>query len=1727
LRVRGGVRLSSWIQTEDKAFDILGGIVAEAENPASDAIISTDTSNALGNGLSSLVMAGVVNPALDPAAPNPAARGLSTLSAMAGTLSAGMVDGEDAAMMASDVLTMRTQQEDLTDPNSRAFAAPLDTPGGLSSVSFPASLGEELARRRRRYLMSDTVGSTAINLFTSTVDPHANLTADANATRGLRRALLQALDEAVENDAPEAASVSAVVTSIGLSAGGVEVAVSGLEMGITFTLPVDKGGGSEGGGNRSAPAQCAYYDEAKATYSREGCVALPAPAPPEVLLQWRTLNVSKVDGRLERMWEVDSASSSSWFLSGCEESFDAVYPEYIGTDAGMRKYLGEGCVAADPENNASCWWQWESQAFVGAGCEWGSHVHCLCTHLTDFKATQDQELGSAEPPKGSFISAEDMAALSPSDLVKSALLLGILVGLMGGCFLLAQLSNYLHMTEKEGVFRQLLRHYGSDRLWFQYAGGNVWTWSLTLEETYGTGATLAVENSGNHPGTTQLDKPGAAGIPEPGEEAWTGQDVGLGAYHLDSADKGMICGKTLAGVGIATSSLDARSTLEATSDPLGSCRSQPVTEAHQIRKLMDDDAEEREDLHEMHRSKLPKREHSVAESGPRGVKQPPKSFLKPSKLQRHQQGHHASDVDALGLASLIAHVSQQRLVHHKIPRMAIDTGDGKSKIQKNKSKYLPQLDLGLAESQSLRRTPLLTPPSLDLDAIHNPPHGDERAENHQPPSNHRNKFQIVGKQIILVQRILQAVHREDLTASSELCRVMGLDFTGLMLAMPVAMLKKQAEESSTLKGAHIRTMLDSTKMKGRKGGKEQAIEAGDAGAGGPIIPASSIKPSYPSRTYTKGATSVLSFERLMGTSLVHAYLSLHSVLVEELQLKHLDPASSLRWSCPEGKDFNWFNLMFQELLALGKKPGWYLRAQLFNLVFLRDKSGGYQLSQELADTLRAGVPRDSLEGTPNPMFDLEELHRTLPAALSSACKMEGGEEEAQHVWATMLALALYDHLPFKWTMNPEAPPRDRITLGAVLEEWLEGHAVSSTIATLRGQAADRVVEWQDAHVAGLTELRERLEPSGAGLSKQKAPLWERTLKWVTGSLFFIVSSHPLVAIYLVKPMEAFSRAERLIVQVNVFVVMLSCCMAFYYSKAITTCVDFQSYVGCPNPNADAPDCFGLTMCMDIMIMKKDEMYPEEVRSGVFVFMGFPQNTWMGRIWTVLIINAVLIPVNVFLMALFSLSGASAAAPGHFGMDVAAKTSQLMGPNRGAALTNLFMVLYAVFFDIKILTKAMAMLFMAIFAMLFKPVGLVTKWIKPVLRQFVFVSRWLSKCREYLWSKGVSFDISVRSCWAFGGERKHQIKSPYQDPVHKHQIRVEGMMGETADKVAYSCLALFWGMTIWVLLTLGMQIRLIMGPDAETDLVKAWAMTLLFEQFGIKALKLLMVRSTGRSIAKQYDKMMTGKELFDIIEWYEGYIMNFPLSYFPVEQDADAFFGNSVRFKVDGKDDTKLGIFVVYLQTPFENAGVDVASFDLFDDTTREVLEFANTLVHNTLFEVIEPGSGAGVYFVSTDFASERDGRRALLDLVKGCIPLGVRTSHQARSAFHSGCATLLHLHLLRVVSSHLMVRVGEPHGGMETDEDEDLRYTHIVLGRERRGPAAEVKCGAFSFCPDPSDVVDGETDIGAVDKLGLRIAPAERANMDYLRQHTRLFFEDLEKNGPPEWLAINTHKIWH
>ncbi|KAK3270510.1 hypothetical protein CYMTET_21094 [Cymbomonas tetramitiformis] len=98
-----------------------------------------------------------------------------------------------------------------------------------------------------------------------------------------------------------------------------------------------------------------------------------------------------------------------------------------------------------------------------------------------------------------------------------------------------------------------------------------------------------------------------------------------------------------------------------------------------------------------------------------------------------------------------------------------------------------------------------------------------------------------------------------------------------------------------------------------------------------------------------------------------------------------------------------------------------------------------------------------------------------------------------------------------------------------------------------------------------------------------------------------------------------------------------------------------------------------------------------------------------------------------------------------------------------------------------------------------------------------------------------------------------------------------------------------------------------------------------------------------------------------------------------------------------KDISKLGKLIVRVKTAFSTSGVDLTSFD-FDDPNKAVIECVNELLYDTFEELIEPDSTVAQYFLATDSSTDRDGCRALLDLIKGCVPTCVRQSHQEEHA---------------------------------------------------------------------------------------------------------------------------------
>ncbi|KAK3279658.1 hypothetical protein CYMTET_12468, partial [Cymbomonas tetramitiformis] len=1548
------------VAAQETGFRMMDTLVGQAASSAADASITAASADAVAGSLSKLVSAGVMSsPTQDAAAPNPAARGLDTLSSLGATLAGGMVAGEEAAQLATEVLTMRVQKEDLSDPLGGAFSAPLDSPNGMSSVSFPRSMGAAVG------------GQLAIiELLTTTVDPHLNLSGAGNTTAALRRVLLQRHEDLERGEDSE---LLPPVTTIALTGvDGEEIAVNGLEEGITFTLPL----ASAASGNHTAPPpQCSFWDPLRGGYRQAGCAALPTPAPPGVLLHWRTLNVSLVGGEnLDRLWTVDGASSRE-LLEGCTETFEAVYPEYMGTDSGYRKYLGEGCQLADPENNASCWWEWRRQAFLGPGCEWGSHVHCLCTHLTDFKATQGTEAGEMAPPRGSAISASDMTALSTSDLAASATLLSILAGLMGGSVLLAWLSNRLHMQDKLDIYRGLLCHHGTNALWFQSIG-EVWTWSLTSEDLYGKGGVLVekfrtpaktvVGSKGVHSDGPLGDKGHGSCPPQQQRSGYTAQ---LAALARGEAEEGARARQQWLEGSSTLLAITDRGPNETSSSLSHDYLGYPSRRRAELVQYDVDDVGRKYGELQLHLpamglgdprggggvgqlegsalhsvvliqsqelrwpiSSAQNLEHIFLEGMDLKSGGPPPPQGAPRNTQSRERYTSADVVDkilgrpreaAVRRDLPVAALNFEYASRRKLTGTTECIGDGLRSTGPRKAPPLRRwTPKGKSSSGQILESPIMKVPAparllSDPDSTHG---GRGRSG--------RDSWHVAKKLGLLraiAEKHLQVEFKKDFTTSEQLCKAVGLDFTKLLLCMPVAELKRQA-----MVVIHARMAMQSM--------------TSSAGHHAPPLPSPS--PSKAAGAHKPAALSrrrpqmLLSFERALGTSLVHAYIRLNSFLMDECHVVHIGGASALPWNTPEGKGFHWFCGVFQEMICRGQGAGWLLRAQLYRLVFLQAANGSYSLSQDLADTLRAGAPLESLADTTRPAYDLRELRRSLPTGLlprgdSAKTKgdgdrgvrpgrerdaMEGAAGEsgvdstaaevhadvaaresrvrqAESIWATLLARALYTQLPFTWTHNPQTAPADRVTIGDRMTMWIElqlkeleleetggggggGKAVPSLLA-MTAEAHRLVAEWQEAYIQRVVELQ-RTQRATGGMGMAPLPWWQRAWKGLLASLFQVVSSHPLVAIYLVAPKEAFSRSERLIVQVNVFIVMLGCCMAFYYSRVVTCCVDFQSYVGCAEPSRFMePPCMGYPTCKALLSSRKGGMLPSEVLEAGFLCTAFPEPTWMGRIWTVLIINAVLIPVNVTLMAMFSLSGVSSRAPGHFSMDGAQKASQLMGPQRGALITNLFLFLYAIFFDIKLVTKTMAMVFMAFFSAIFKPIKSVTGLLKPIVAGIIPLVFWA----KAFYRRCVAVPQNLRK-----DQRNNCETSLYVDPIEKHDVRLSGMVDAILDQMAYGLIAIFWGMTVWILLVYGMLIREIMGPEAEEELVKAWAMALVTEQFGLKALKLMMVRSAGRKFSAGLDQFMVGKDVYDVLHWYEGYIMGFPLQY--VSQDDDTFLANA-------------------------------------------------------------------------------------------------------------------------------------------------------------------------------------------------------------------------------------------
>ncbi|KAK3276138.1 hypothetical protein CYMTET_15772 [Cymbomonas tetramitiformis] len=1783
-------------------FGLMQEMVNAVGSPGAGATITPTAATGVTNTLDGAVRAGVLNAGEGPQAANPAARALDTMGAMGDTLAAAMAQGEDPMELAAETLTMRVQRADLADPESSAYAAPLLS--GQASVVLPSSLGAAVG--------AGSEGIT-IKLLTSTLDPHLNLTAaNGSSAPHLRRALAVAAG----------AEAAATVTTVSLQrADGSEVAVSGLEEAITFDLPM----GEEGANASSASAssaeaaqatsvQCAFWDPSSEQYRGEGCASMPVPAPVGVELYWRTLNGTEVAGDLRRMWAVDPVGSR-WFLEGCEESFEAVFPEYLGADAGYRKYVGEGCVAADPENNASCWWQWESQAFLGAGCARGTHVHCLCTHLTDFKAVMAETI--RPPPPGATISTSDMQSMTASDVADSVVLLGVVAGIMVAAVVLAIVSNHQQSKAKFAVFRALMCHKGTDALWFRPVGG-LWTWSLT------------VQPSALPPGPP-LPTPPGRDLHRPQSRATSDASRcmrGLGACHAcaarsrhrpphsSAADaEGRHLRDASAASPAACASAGPANLAKGRAPPLpalralpgvqrggarggrgrvqeeelygGGCRLMPALQEEDakrstlpiVRKL----ALRKEGLlkfqsrctlpvrmsdrraPDQSRHSSPGKSQSDPHDGHHGVRptstRPPAASPRVPELlherssfgnggQSEQQGtsdgsdgsshacaslviveeydedvhatstpfpdagggnmmepmegplsfgngrrrggrrgHHprADEIENISLASISLgghmdefrggvhpapeHFAAARPLVHSSGSLVNTGGDFPDLLPNTRHTALPgdnewdgdmiinmllppeetaptaggvaeategsgnlqdlwaekdapdqlttlmdQPDL-LMDAGALGRCGMLapvpaTPPSAEIGPapdtwtfklrqqsafrlnqsqemlMYIQPELEQKTTTKssgrgsraryvvassdslfvmgsikpKPPQRSRHTHVEIGTrtamQIALVEPefrlaceggdddfqgepggsgsgsggaaeegseqaaeqealeldsaqerwtflhdyrrfFLQVLYKErieDLGSSAFLCKAVGIELSQLLLCVPVDYIKDSSthRQKVTSKMSKIlQTKPPSKKLvTARKPRRELHGKK-----------AANVKPSAtPTKKIHLSSwdLSQLSTERLLGTALVHAFLLQNPFLVDKLVAEHIRPATKMPWQGTSTSKFRVYKRIFQELLAECHQSGWYHASSLFKLVFLQSDNGSFELSQDLANTLRvpptclgppSREPNESVADTTALTFDLNALKEAMPPSLVARIGMaaDGDQEDVERVWGTLLALELCHTLGLNWIKNPEEHPYQRTTLASDAADWLsdcgERLDLVRALPLFREKAKKAVKLWQDAHVARLEELR-RGQPStysrSSVLAVASVSHWKVLRLQLRKAALFLALSHPLVAIYLVPPTAAFTRAERILTQANVFIVMLSVTIAAYYSRVVTCCTQLQSFVDCPDVGRFS-SCLGYSSCGELHQARMDEFFPAELAEEAFSCHAFPDSSWVGKVQGALLINAVLIPLNVLLMALFSLAGVGGSRPGCLTRNVVERTAKLMNANESVILVNVVVVAYALVYESALFVKMTALLFMSAFSVMFKPVARVAAALKYVMR---WVYTFVVACSESFW-KRVSASHHPWARLLAPGEPA----SPFQDPIDKYGIEIEGMLSKGSDLLAYIFLTTMWGMSIWILLTYGVLIREIMGAEEERKLILTWFECLLLEQFGLTAVRLVIVRTIGKTIHSSINRFVAGGNAVSTMEWYESYITgNLILQYMP--QDGDTFFGGT-------------------------------------------------------------------------------------------------------------------------------------------------------------------------------------------------------------------------------------------
>jgi len=366
-----------------------------------------------------------------------------------------------------------------------------------------------------------------------------------------------------------------------------------------------------------------------------------------------------------------------------------------------------------------------------------------------------------------------------------------------------------------------------------------------------------------------------------------------------------------------------------------------------------------------------------------------------------------------------------------------------------------------------------------------------------------------------------------------------------------------------------------------------------------------------------------------------------------------------------------------------------------------------------------------------------------------------------------------------------------------------------------------------------SSIKERMETLKAKSSDQVARLRANAL--------FMFRSHPFGGIAMSKVNDPFARGDRILVQMNVFIVMLSMAVAFFYSKSLRCCEYVVVHYTCPEVKLAGDmsiDCMGYETCR--AIMDAQGLMPEEI-ARPFSCTAFPQSTLIGRVWVIIIISCILVPVQMLYMSLFQMAGnaACAKAPTYF-VQMRTQKKPLFDKGYTGMLQGFFFGLYAFFFNMEKFNKAIAMTLFAIIGRVAK----VPNWFKTGLKRMMTLSASLTG--------GRTAATSVE-------KRRREIKP-----------KPPAWVNEPRRRFVYAFVCIMWAVSVWVLLTYVTLIRAMEGKKAEQILLTTWGLTLFWEQFGKEGVKLLMVKSFVNWFSDKLEMIFASENKRNA--WYDGHVM---------------------------------------------------------------------------------------------------------------------------------------------------------------------------------------------------------------------------------------------------------------